>query len=336
MLMYSISPVYARFVLRELLRKGIGEQPFFAGTSLNRYQLETGGNIAMADFLTLLENARKLSGDEQLGLLIGRHTNVAVLGPIGAAAATAPSVREGLQVLENFARLHASYIKVELVSDLRGMSVRIHYLEDLGELERFHAEAAVMLVQHYVEMVTGRILDDAQYRMSFEAPAYAGNYGLWMHSPVSFGFGITSVELNHGWLDLRSPYFNAEIWDRAQSVLERRIAALGDETDKPYTQHLSALLRSYEPPLPDLAAVASRLHLSQRTLNRRLQREGSSFREIKAAVLGTWARQYLAQTDTSVEAIAIALGYQDVANFRRAFRAWEHCSPSEFRRNYHD
>ena len=96
--MYSISPVYARFVLRELLRKGIAEQPFFAGTSLNRHQLETGGNIAMADFLTLLENGRKLSGDEQLGLLIGRHNNVAALGPIGAAAATAPSVREGLQV----------------------------------------------------------------------------------------------------------------------------------------------------------------------------------------------------------------------------------------------
>jgi AraC-like DNA-binding protein len=331
--MYSISPVYARFVLRELIHRGLCEQTFFAGTPLNRHQLETGGNIAMADFVTLLDNARKLSGDEQLGLLIGRHSNVATLGPIGAAAATAPSVREGLQVLENFTRLHASYIRVELVSDLRAMSVRIRFLEDLGELERFHAEAGVMLVQHYVEMVTGRILDDAQYRMGFDAPAYVGAYGDCMHSAVSFGFETTSMELSHHWLDLPSPYFNAEIWAQAQSVLEHRITALGDEADNTYTQHVSALLRSYEPPLPDLAAVAARLHLSQRTLNRRLQREGSSFREIRATVLATWARQYLAQTDSSVEAIAMALGYQDVANFRRAFRAWQHCSPAQYRRN---
>lgn len=332
--MYNISPVYARFVLREIIHRGLCEQAFFAGTALNRHQLETGGNIAMADFVTLLDNARKLSADEQLGLLIGRHSNVATLGPIGAAAATAPSVREGLQVLESFSRLHASYIKVELVSGLLAMSVRIRFLEDLGELERFHVEAGVMLVQHYVEMVTGRILDDAQYRMSFDAPAYAHAYDDCMHSPVSFGFETSSIELRHHWLDLPSPYFNAEIWARAQSLLEHRIAALGDETDNTYTQHVSALLRSYEPPLPDLAAVAARLHLSPRTLNRRLQREGSSFRETRAVVLATWARQYLAQTDFSVEAIAIALGYQDAANFRRAFRAWQHCSPAQYRRNY--
>lgn len=331
--MYSITPVYARIVLRELVRRGLCEQSFFSGTALNRHLLQTGGNILLADFLALLDNARRLSGDEQLGLLIGRHSNLATLGPIGAAAATAPSVREGLQVLENFARLHASYIKVELVSNLQALSLRIRYLEDLGELERYHVEAGVMLIQHYVEMLSGRILDDAEYRMNFDAPAYAGAYGDCLHSPVSYGFETASLELRHDWLDLPSPYYNAEIWHQAQSLLQQRIAALGDGGNPTYSQHLSALLRAYEPPLPDLAAVAARLYLSPRTLNRRLQREGSSFREIKAAVLATWARQYLAQTDCSVEAIAITLGYQDVANFRRAFRAWQHCSPAEYRRN---
>ena len=91
-------------------------------------------------------------------------------------------------------------------------------------------------------------------------------------------------------------------------------------------------MRSCEPPLPDLGLVAARLHLSQRTLNRRLQQEGTNFREVKAGALNTWARQHLMETDHSVEAIAAALGYQDAANFRRAFRKREGCSPGEFRR----
>jgi AraC-like DNA-binding protein len=72
--------------------------------------------------------------------------------------------------------------------------------------------------------------------------------------------------------------------------------------------------------------------VSERTLNRRLRGEGSSFREIKSALLQNWARQYLAETGHTVEAIAALLGYQDTANFRRAFRLWEGCSPGEFRR----
>ena len=54
------------------------------------------------------------------------------LGQIGAAAAVAPTVREGLQVLENYTRLHISYIRLELFSDLRGLSVRFRYLQDTG------------------------------------------------------------------------------------------------------------------------------------------------------------------------------------------------------------
>ena len=71
--------------------------------------------------------------------------------------------------------------------------------------------------------------------------------------------------------------------------------------------------------------------MSQRTLNRRLQGEDSSYRAIKGQVLESWARLHLTETNQSVESIAAALGYQDTANFRRAFRKSEGCSPSEFR-----
>lgn len=330
--MYNISPVYARFVLRDLLRRGIEIEPLFSDTSLNREQLETGGNIAMGDFVTLLNNAREITGDEQLGLMIGRHCNIATLGPVGAAAAIAPTVREGLQVMANFSRLHASYVKLELSSNMHGLSVRIRYLENLGQSEIFHTESSVMLLQHYVEMMTGWILDDAEIRLRYDPPGYADEYAGSFHSPVSFGHTHHSIEIASKWLDLPSPYFNAEIWEQAQLVLAQRIRALGGEEKDTYTQHLTALMRSCEPPLPDVDAVAARLQLSTRTLNRRLREEGSSYRAIKGETLKVWARQHLTETSRTVEAIAAALGYQDTANFRRAFHTWEGCSPHEFRR----
>ena len=333
--MEKISPVYARFVLRELLSHGIAKERLLEGTSMTCFELETGGDIAMEDFLTILENGRSLSGNEQLGLVIGRHTNIMALGQVGAAAAIAPTVREGFQVLENYTRLHISYIRLELVSGLRGLSVRFHFLQDTGEVERFHTETAVMLVQHYVETLTGQTLDDAQYYLAITPPSYHAEYPTWLHSPVSFERGFSSVEVPARWLDLPSPYYNAEMWAQATLSLANRLSELEAEQERPYQQYLNALMRSCEPPLPDLSSVAQRLHMSERTLNRRLRREDTSFREIRGRILASWARRHLRETNQSVEAIAAALGYQDTANFRRAFRNTEGCSPSDFRRKSH-
>lgn len=330
--MEQISPVYARFVLRETLRQGIPAEQLFEGTSVNRAQLESGDDIAMRDFITILKNGRQLNNNDQLGLVIGRHTNIIALGSIGAAAAIAPTAREGLQVLESYTSLHVTYIRLELCSTLRGLSLRFHYLQDTGEVERFHTETAIMLVQHYLETLTGQTLDDAEYRLAIPAPAYQAEYSKWLHSPVSFDWECTSAEIPAHWLDLASPYYNATMWHSTTLQLAQRLRELEGQEELPYSQYVTALLRSCEPPLPDLAGVARRIHMSERTLNRRLQQENTSFRAIRGEILGNWARQHLRETDHSVETIAAMLGYQDAANFRRAFRTREGCSPSEYRR----
>lgn len=329
--MENVSPVYSRFVLREILRQGRSAEELLAGTELSRLELETGGDIPMEDFVAILENGRRLSGDEQLGLIIGRHTNIIALGPIGAAAAIAPTVREGLQVLQNYNRLHISYMRLELSSRLQGLSLQWRFLQDISSTERFHTETALMLVQNYVETLTGRTLDNARYRMALPAPGYVAEYARWLHGPVSFDAPISGVELPVEWLDLPSPYFNAGMWHDATLKLAQQIRELEGREDFPYTQYVDSLLRSSEPPLPDLGAAADRLHMSERTLNRRLQQEGTNFRQIRGTILASWARQHLRETDHSVEAIAAELGYQDAANFRRAFRNSEGCTPSEYR-----
>ena len=330
--METISPVYARFVLREIVRRKLPVEQLLAGTRLTRAELESGSDIPLDAFLAILNNGQNLCGNVQLGLLIGRHTNIIALGQIGAAAAIAPTVRDGFQVLEHYTRLHISYIRVQLSSSLRGLSVSFHFLKDTGAAERFHVESTVMLIQNYVETLAGKKLEDGHYRLPFSAPTYQSEYVKWLHSPISFDSEYGSVDIPSHWLDQPSPYFNAEMWQQATLMLAGRLRELEGEQERPYSQYVHSLMHSCEPPLPDLPSVASRLHMSERTLNRRLQREDTSYRAIKGKVLESWARLHLGETNQSVEAIAAALGYQDTANFRRAFRKSEGCSPSEFRR----
>jgi AraC-like DNA-binding protein len=220
---------------------------------------------------------------------------------------------------------------VRLAAHLQGLTCQISYLADLGETRRFHSESAISLLQNHAETIAGRRLDDAHYAMDYPRPEYADDYAQHFHSPVSFGHEQCRITLPRDWLEEPSPYYHAEIWQQGQIVLAQRIRERRQQAEGGYAEHIRALLRSHQPPLPGLGEVAASLHLSERTLNRRLRDEGTTFRELRAGVMHAWAKLYLGESGLSVEAIAAELDYQDVANFRRAFRQREGCSPATWR-----
>lgn len=77
--------------------------------------------------------------------------------------------------------------------------------------------------------------------------------------------------------------------------------------------------------------VATLLSLGRRTLQRALQQEGTSFREIKARVIENRARVLLTETDFTVATIARSLGYEEPKSFQRAFRKWTGLWPHAYR-----
>ena len=80
-----------------------------------------------------------------------------------------------------------------------------------------------------------------------------------------------------------------------------------------------------------LEAVASRLDLHPRTLNRRLLDDGTSFAAIRDEVRFRLAQELLALTDLPIGDVAAALSFSSHGNFVRAFRRWAQATPTEWR-----
>lgn len=93
-------------------------------------------------------------------------------------------------------------------------------------------------------------------------------------------------------------------------------------------QYLGASLKD----APGFAEVAAGLHLSSRSLHRRLSEEGTSFRRIRERLRRDQALQRLENTKQSVAAIAEALGYSEPSAFFRAFVGWTGVSPTLYRK----
>jgi AraC-like DNA-binding protein len=77
--------------------------------------------------------------------------------------------------------------------------------------------------------------------------------------------------------------------------------------------------------------VAESLHMSLRTLQRKLADEKTSYKDILDQTRRELANQYLRQGCLSVSEVTYLLGFSEPSNFARAFKRWTGCTPSEFR-----
>ena len=78
-------------------------------------------------------------------------------------------------------------------------------------------------------------------------------------------------------------------------------------------------------------SVADALHMSLRTLQRRLNNEGTSYRGLLDETRRELAAHYMAESHRPINEITYLLGFSEPSNFSRAFRRWTGKSPSAYR-----
>ena len=106
--------------------------------------------------------------------------------------------------------------------------------------------------------------------------------------------------------------------------------------DREMVTRVRDLLRAALPDTLSLDDIADRLYLSPRTIHRRLEEEGASFRGIKDAMRRDMALARLSKTSDPIARIAADLGYADTSAFYRAFVDWTGMAPAHYRRQLAD
>ncbi|WP_337271257.1 AraC family transcriptional regulator [Oryzifoliimicrobium ureilyticus] len=151
-------------------------------------------------------------------------------------------------------------------------------------------------------------------------------------------FGISVVEAPLATLvfdaeDFDRPFLteNHKIWLFFEPALRQRLADL-DRTASMVERVRSALLEALPAGEVSMNAVGKKLGVGTRTLQRRLQEEGSSFQLTLDAVRSALADHYLRKTMMSSAEIALLLGFEDANSFVRAFRGWTGSTPQSVRR----
>lgn len=133
--------------------------------------------------------------------------------------------------------------------------------------------------------------------------------------------------------DMDRPFLteNHKIWAFFEPSLRQRLSDL-DRTANMVERFRSALIEALPAGGVAMHSVAKRLGVGTRTLQRRLQEEGTSFQLTLDAVRAALADHYLRRTAMTSAEIALLLGFEDANSFLRAFRIWTGTTPQALRR----
>jgi AraC-like DNA-binding protein len=288
--------------------------------------------ISLAELMAACKNAIRLSNDPRLPYRIGTSIHISAYGMYGFAILCCPDFRKAMAFAQLYHALAAPLATIEFTEQQGSASWLIEPNARAAtdpQLYRFITEMQIGIHISLMRDVMGPAFTPEQINLAYPE---ADDFGLpadQIGCPVIFANRTNQIIFRSAWLDQAANLGNRTTYpavvalcDDLLTDLKSRIGIAGE---------IRALLLRDIANAPSLAAIAKRLDMSDRSLRRQLSEQGISFRGLRDELRMQIALKYLRTTELANEDIALALGFSDAANFRRAFRRWTDKSPSEIR-----
>lgn len=238
--------------------------------------------------------------------------------------------RNFLQAIERVAHYKAltAPLRLHVRHAAERVHVTLHTPPDLPALPVTFGVAELLFLVAIVRLATRTDVPVLQLTAP-ALPPRPGEYADYL--------GVTPVRGPHFTLTLRAedasrPFLTNDdaLWAAFEPDLRRRLSQLGEGT--PFSDRVHAVLLEALPGGDaDARHVARTLAVSQRSLQRLLEQEGTSFARLRRDVRESLARYYLERTALSLQEIAFLLGFVQPASFFRAFRHWTGHTPMAVR-----
>ena len=326
---HSLPAVHVLHLLELVKRWDVSAEQLLEGVALDEASLSApSARVSIPTLVRIVERARALTAEPALGLFFGMQMRISTHGYLGFAAMTASTVREALELAVRFAPTRTTAVSLRLLIDDGVASLVIDEHAELGPARDVVVLALLVGIWQIGNALTSRELT-GEADLAFPAPPWFSRFAGVMN--VRFGQPCNRLVFDAALLDLPLTMADREALQLAREQCERALEALG--ADGLLAPRVRKVLARESARAPTLEDVAAELHLSPRTLKRRLATEGAAYSALLEDHRREKAMLLLRSRDLSVDAVAERLGYSDVTSFSRAFRRWTGTTPAAYRRS---
>jgi AraC-like DNA-binding protein len=288
---------------------------------------EDGARVTTEQFAALYQSlAREL--DDELPGMFARPARAGTFKFLCLSVLAARNLRTALYRFTRFFHLFLDEIGFEM--SRQGDVTRVALAPRVATPPNtFAQEILLRLVHGVISWLAGRKMPLARVDLAFPRPAHAADYGALYPGPAFFDQPVTALHFDNTQLD-------APIRQDQKSLAEFMKRAPGDWLFNSFPERLVShgvreYLHAHLDATKGIEDVARALHISVRTLSRRLRDEETGFQAIKDELRRDLAIERLTKTDTPIAVIGAELGFDSPATFHRAFKAWTGSTPGAYR-----
>jgi AraC-like DNA-binding protein len=302
---------------------------FYAATDLTPEILaDADARVSPAQLCVAWAAAVRLAGDPELALGIADATPPGAFGVVEYICRSAPTLGGGLSQWCRYLRILDDAVRVALVLDGGRASLRV-VTESEAPAPASHELCFALVVRHARAMVDGPLRVHAVAFAHQGAKAQRERYAAYFGAPVRFGAEVTELVFEAADVDrplrTQDPNLVAVLLPAAEAALARE-SVTAPLTDQVRRALRAALVHSDA----QLEAVAKRLGMTPRSLQRRLKDEGTVFQTLRDELRKDLADRYLGEGMSFAE-ISFLLGFSEPSAFFRAFKRWTGLTPFERR-----
>jgi AraC-like DNA-binding protein len=284
--------------------------------------------LSTAEYFNFWRSLEAAVGDPLFPLRLVDAITPEIFSPPIFAALCSPNLRLATQRLSHYKRLVAP-MALDVSVDKRGsLTLGPRWMDARVTPPLAVVASELAFFVRLVQLATREPVRAVQVTMPTipdPLPAYERYFGASIRKgkAASISFSAADAEL---------PFLTANdaIWRVFEPDLRRRLKEL-DETASTSERVRALLLEALPSGQASMDAVAGRLAMSKRTLQRRLGEDGVTFQSLINQTREALARHYLLQTTLSNSEISFLLGFEDPNSFFRAFHDWTGRTPDGLR-----
>lgn len=280
--------------------------------------------------LALWNALRERTGDPALQLEAPTSLPFGAYRVIDYLVATSPTVGAGVERFVRFFPLIAERVALRTAPARDGVDL----LLAMASGDPVPPVYVDYVFSALVSRIRMRIRPDLRVRevaLRQPAPPAAARYREWFRAPVTFGAAHDRLS------------FGREEWEAATEsadeallqLVEEHARLLAERALRPAGGFRATVEAAIAAALPEGGAaedVARALNVSTRTLQRKLEAAGCTFRDVSESVLSRLAKGYLADPAVGIAEVSYLLGFSEQSAFNRAFRRWTGETPGSWRR----
>ncbi|MDA8827019.1 AraC family transcriptional regulator [Luminiphilus sp.] len=277
----------------------------------------------------VLETAVTMSGDPAIAIRIGEDIDLAAYGTYGFAIMSSADMGAALDLFLRYGQsliFSSSWHRSDYED---GLILRMEQNSGTQYQQMLLTELSFSHLHGNSQLLIAKPAEGVRVHLNYRRPKHFEVYEeSWAHS-IEFDQEHSQIFLPNDWLRQRvrtgDPTTNVLFSQQCEELVSGMTEV--DETAAIVRRLLIHSVGNFL----SISEVAEQLHVTERTLRRRLAAEGTDFRTIFDDIKNTLARNYLRKTSLSVVEIADLLNYAEATNFHRAFQRWNSTTPADYR-----